>query len=91
MAKYGMDWDELYKITGFPKGAVWPSSKVYWFKKHHPDLYEKTYKMVTPQALLIKAFGADDWYDDDTDANWWQICDADTFEYVPKLAEIFEV
>jgi xylulokinase len=91
MAKYGMDWNELYRITGFPKGAVWPSSKVYWFKKHHPDLYEKTYKMVTPQALLIKAFGADDWYDDDTDANWWQICDADTFEYVPKLAEVFEV
>ena len=47
--------------------------------------------MVTPQALLIKALGADGWYDDDTDAGWWQICDADTFEYVPKLAEVFEV
>ena len=91
MAQYGMDWDELYKITGFPKGAVWPSTKVYWFKKHYPELYEKTYKMVTPQALLIKAFGGDDWYDDDTDANWWQICDGDTFEYLPKLCEVFDV
>lgn len=91
MAKYDMDWADLYKITGFPKGAVWPSSKVYWYKKHFPELYEKTHKMVTPQALLIKALGADGWYDDDTDAGWWQICDADTFEYVPKLAEVFEV
>jgi xylulokinase len=92
LAKYNMDWAELYKITGFPKGAVAPSSKLYWFKKHFPDRYEKTYKFVTPQALLIKAFTNDpEWYDDDTDANWWQICDADTFEYLPKLAEVFEV
>jgi xylulokinase len=92
LAKYGMDWAELYKITGFPKGAVAPSSKVYWFKKHYPELYEKTDKFVTPQALLIKAFTNDpEWYDDDTDANWWQICDADTFEYLPKLCEVFDV
>ena len=74
MAKYNMDWDKLYQMSGFPKGAVWPSTKVYWFKKHHPDLYEKTYKMITPQALLIRAMGArDDWYDDYADANWWQM------------------
>jgi xylulokinase len=92
MAKYGMDWAELYKISGFPKGAVWPSTKVYWYKKHFPELWDKTYKMVTPQALLIRALGArDDWYDDEADANWWQICNADTFEYDPKLAEVFEV
>jgi xylulokinase len=92
MKKYNMDWAELYKISGFPKGAVWPSTKVYWFKKHFPDRWEKTYKVVTPQALLIKAFTYDsEWYDDDTDANWWQICNADTFEYDPRLAEIFEV
>jgi len=50
MAKYGMDWAELYKISGFPKGAVWPSTKVYWYKKHFPELWDKTYKMVTPQG-----------------------------------------
>jgi xylulokinase len=91
LAANGMTELDLYKITGFPIGAVWPSSKVYWYKKHFPELYEKTYKMITPQALLIKAFGADGYYDDNTDAGWWQICNADTFEYVPKLAKIFEV
>ncbi|MDN5312357.1 MAG: hypothetical protein PWQ68_1330 [Thermoanaerobacteraceae bacterium] len=91
LSENGMTEMDLYNITGFPIGAVWPSSKVYWYKKHYPDLYDKTYKMITPQALLIKAFGADDYYDDNTDAGWWQIVDADTFEYVPKLAKIFEV
>lgn len=91
LKKYDMTEMDLYKITGFPIGAVWPSSKVYWFKKHFPDLYEKTYKFITPQGMLLKAYGADDWYDDRDDAGWWQILNADTFEYDPKLAEIFEV
>jgi len=91
LKEHGMTEMDLYNITGFPINAVAPSSKVYWYKKHYPELYEKTYKMITPQALLIKAFGADDYYDDDTDAGWWQIVDADTFEYNTKIAEIFEV
>jgi xylulokinase len=82
---------DLYNITGFPIGAVWPSSKVYWFHKHQPELYDKTHKFITPQAMLIKAYGADGWYDDRDDFGWWQIGDADTFEYQPMLADIFEV
>ncbi|MEG0751671.1 MAG: FGGY family carbohydrate kinase [Oscillospiraceae bacterium] len=92
LTKFGYSKDDLYDITGFPfGGSVWPSSKVYWFKKHFPELYEKTYKLITPQAMLTKAFGADDWLDDDTDANWWQICDADTFKYLPKMCDVFDV
>lgn len=92
LAAHGMTERDLYNITGFPIGAVWPSSKVYWFKKHHPDLYDKTYKLITPQAMLIEAYGAkDDYYDDDDDAGWWQIVNADTIEYDPRLAEIFGV
>jgi xylulokinase len=91
LAANGMTEMDLYNKTGFPIGAVWPSSKVYWFKKYYPDLYEKTYKFLMPQEMLIKAFGADDYYGTRDDAGWWQIVDADTFEYVPELAEIFEV
>mgnify|MGYP000877812207 CR=1 FL=1 len=92
LAKNGMTELDLYNITGFPISAVPPSSKIYWFKKHYPDLYEKTYKFVTPQAMLLRAYGVtEDWCDDDTDANWWQICDADTFEYRADIAEMFGV
>lgn len=93
LAQNNMTEMDLYKITGFPIGAVWPSSKVYWYKRHFPELYEKTYKLITPQAMLIRAYGADgnEYYDDDDDAGWWQIVNADTIEYVPRLAEIFEV
>ena len=41
--------------------------------------------------MLSKAYGADDYYDDDDDAGWWQILNADTFQYDPKLAKMFEV
>ena len=91
LAANNMTEMDLYNLTGFPIGAVWPSSKVFWFKKHFPELYEKTYKFITPQAMLSKAYGADDYYDDDDDAGWWQILNADTFQYDPKLAKMFEV
>ena len=92
LAKYNLTEMDLYNKTGFPIGAVWPSSKVYWFKKHFPELYEKTYKFITPQAMLIKAYGANgDYYDDRDDTGWWQIANADSFQYMPDLAEVFEV
>jgi xylulokinase len=92
LAQNGMTELDLYNITGFPISAVPPSSKIYWFKKHFPELYAKTHKFVTPQAMLLRAYGVGgDWCDDDTDANWWQICDADSFEYRADIAEMFGV
>lgn len=91
LAERGMTESDLYRITGFPLGVVWPSSKVYWFKKHYPELYDRTHKLIMPQELLVKAFGGEDYYGDLPDAGWWQIVNADTFEYEPELAEIFEV
>ncbi len=92
LAANGMTEQDLYQITGFPISAVPPSSKIYWFKKHFPDLYQKTAKFITPQAMLLRAYGAQgEWFDDETDAGWWQICDADTFAYDERLAEIFQV
>jgi xylulokinase len=91
LAANGMTEMDLYNLSGFPIGPTWPSSKVYWFKKHYPELYDKTYKFIMPQSLLSKAYGADDYCEDLDDAGWWQITNADTFEYDPKLAKIFEV
>ncbi|WP_036923611.1 FGGY-family carbohydrate kinase [Propionicicella superfundia] len=92
LAANGMTEMDLYNITGFPISAVPPSSKIYWYKKHFPELYEKTDTFITPQAMLLRAYGAkDDWYDDNTDAGWWQIANADTFEYDERIAEIFGV
>jgi xylulokinase len=87
----GMTADELYDRTGFPLGQVWPSSKIYWVKRHHPDQYDRTAVIHSIQALVIEAFGADDYIDDTDDAGWWQIVDGDTFQYDQELAEVFGV
>jgi len=89
LAKHGMTEADLYKRCGHPMGSVQCGSKAFWFRLNCPDLYEKTYKMITPHAMLAKAFGADDWYDEDSDANWWLVTKCDTFEFDPELCDIF--
>ena len=89
LAKYGMTELDLYKKCGHPLGSVQCGSKAFWLRLNKPDIYEKTWKMVTPHAMLAKAFGADDWYDEESDANWWLVTNCDTFEYDPVLCDIF--
>jgi len=89
LAKHGMTDKDLYKRCGHPLGSVQCGSKAFWYRLNEPDLYEKTYKMVTPHALMVKAFGADDWYEEDSDANWWLVTNGNTFEIDPELCSIF--
>ncbi|MCI8327372.1 MAG: xylulose kinase [Lachnospiraceae bacterium] len=89
LAKHGMTELDLYKRCGHPLGSVQYGTSAFWFRLNEPALYEKTYKMISPQALLTKAFGADDWYDEEDDANWWLVTNGDTFEFDPELCNIF--
>ncbi|MGI6150444.1 MAG: FGGY-family carbohydrate kinase [Christensenellales bacterium] len=89
LAKHGMTEMDLYNRCGHPLGSVQCGSKAFWFRLNMPELYEKTYKMITPHAMLAKAFGADDWYDEESDANWWLVTKCDTFEFDPELCDIF--
>ena len=89
LAKHGMTELDLYKRCGHPLGSVQCGSKAFWYRLNKPELYEKTYKMITPHAMLAKAFGADDWYDEESDANWWLVTNGDTFEFDPELCDIF--
>ncbi len=89
LAKAGMTEMDLYNRCGHPLGSVQCGSKAFWFMLKEPELYAKTWKMVTPHAMLAKAFGADNWYDEDSDANWWLVTKCDTFEVDPELCAIF--
>ena len=89
LAKHGMTELDLYKRCGHPLGSVQCGSKAFWYRLNKPELYGKTYKMITPHAMLAKAFGADDWYDEESDANWWLVTNGDTFEFDPELCDIF--
>lgn len=89
LAKHGMTEMDLYNRSGHPLGSVECGTKAFWFRLNEPELYEKTWKMVTPHAMLTHAFGADDWYDEEDDANWWLVTNCDTFLYDKELCDIF--
>ena len=91
LAAYGMTEMDLYNRSGHPLGSVQCGSKAFWFRLNMPEVYEKTYKMITPHAMLAHAFGADGWMEEESDNNWWLVTDGDTFQFDPELCRIFDM
>lgn len=89
LAQHGMSEMDLYNRCGHPLGSVQCGSKAFWFRLNMPDIYEKTWKMITPHAMLAHAFGADGWIEEDSDNNWWLTTNGDTFQFDEELCDIF--
>lgn len=89
LAAHGMTEQDLYNRCGHPLGSVQMGTKAFWFRKNMPEIYDKTYKMVTPHAILAHAFGADGWYEENSDNNWWLVTKCDTFEFDKELCDMF--
>ncbi len=52
-----VDADEFYRTTGLPEaGPACPISKVLWFKRHMPRVYEAAYKFLLLEDFLINRF-----------------------------------
>jgi xylulokinase len=45
------DQEKLLPITGNPAATAWPAFKLLWFKKEHPDIYERA-----ASVLIVKDF-----------------------------------
>jgi xylulokinase len=56
--------EKYYADSGLPLGTTWIVTKLLWMRKHEPDLYAKTARFVQNQDLVLRAFGADDFYTD---------------------------
>jgi xylulokinase len=86
----GMTPDEWYDMCGMPMSGTNPSSKLQWVKKHQPEAYENATRIHTMMGMMVKAFGADDYYDDIDDTPWLQLNGQD-FEYSDKLCDVFGI
>jgi xylulokinase len=89
--KTGITEKEDYEITGFPLGTLPTLSKVLWFRKHYPDLWKKTAKIIGMQALLTKAFTGEAYYDDKPGIAYSKLANATTFEFDPQLAAMYDL
>jgi xylulokinase len=56
--------EQYYEQNGLPLGTTWIVTKILWMRKHEPDLLAKTARFVQNQDLVLRAFGADDFYTD---------------------------
>ena len=89
LAEHGMTEADLYRRTFRPMDTLLAGAKLLWLRKHEPDLYGKIHKLANPQAILLRAFGAEEVTVDHTDGGWWLSHDSATLEPDPELIEMF--
>ena len=91
LAEHGMTEAELYRRTFRPLNALSAGAKLLWLRKHEPALYGDIHKLVNPQAILLRALGAEEVTIDPTDGGWWLSHDSATLELDPELVEVFDL
>lgn len=86
-----IDGGEYYALSGVPLGTTWVITKALWMRKNEPELYEKTYKFAQNQDIILKAFGADDFYTDVSDMAFYGTWDIKNVQWSEKLLNLFEM
>ena len=91
LAERGMSEADLYRRTLRPLNALLAGAKLLWLREREPALFGRIRCLATPQAMLLRAFGAEEVTIDPTDGGWWLAHDGATLEPDPELIEAFGV
>jgi xylulokinase len=83
--------DKFYDSTGLPIANVWTLPKIMWIRENEPDLYKKTYKFVNVQAYLNRLLGAEDFYDDFSNASLHGLMSVTKMEWMDDFVQAFEI
>jgi xylulokinase len=83
--------EEYYTLSGLPLGTTWLISKILWMRENEPANYERTAKFVQNQDLVLKAFGAEEFYTDVSDMAFYGVWDVRSCQWNKKLMELFKV
>ena len=82
---------EFYDITGFPLSTTWMISKILWVKKNEPETYKKVFKILQLQDYALYKFGAEDFYNDVSDAGFFGAWDTTNFKWSEKILNLFDI
>ena len=91
LAQAGWTVDDLVRRSGHLMDTMTAGPKAVWVRRNLPEIYEKTWKFVTPMSMLVKKFGGEDWYDDEGSKSWWMVRDIMTGEFDPELLKILDM
>lgn len=83
--------DRYYKITGIPNNTTWVLPKILWLRKNEPKNWDRVNKVVQLQDYALKAFGADDYYNDIPDAIMSGFLDGRIFKWSDEILDLFNI
>ena len=91
LAEHDMTEADFYRRTLHPMNALLAGAKLLWLRQHEPALYGNIHKLANTQAILLRAFGAEEVTIDPTDGGWWLSHDGVTLDLDPELIEVFNL
>ncbi|MDR0416385.1 MAG: hypothetical protein LBH76_03535 [Propionibacteriaceae bacterium] len=75
-----------YQTTGMPPSIVWSAPHIMWLRKHEPQVFAKTARVVNTQEWFLREMGAKDgWYQDYPNGSLFGLMNARTFEWDAEL------
>jgi len=83
--------EDFYGITGLPLNTTWMLPKILWLRKNEPENWKKTARIVQMHDYAFKAFGADDYYVDISDAVFYGFWDPFNLTWDDQLLTIFDI
>jgi len=83
-----MSAEEFYDTTGMPLTTTWIVSKIMWVRKNEPANWKRVAKVVQLHDYALKTLGAEDWFDDVSDAGFYGLWNPYSFEWSGKLLSL---
>jgi xylulokinase len=83
--------DDYYDITSLPINTTWMISKILWLRNNEPDNWKKTAKVVQLQDYALKAWGAEEFLEDMSDAGFSGLWDPYKPGWSDELLSLFDI
>ena len=83
--------ERFYDITGLPVSPTWMLPKILHTRKHDPELWKQTEKIVQLQDFILHGLGAGGYYSDEPEACFFGLWDSRNFCYSKELLETFDI
>ena len=79
------------QITCLPLGAIWIVNKILWLRGKEPDNWKRVRKIAQLQDYFLKAYGAEDYYVDRSDAGLFGCWDLYGGKWSSEICGIFDI
>jgi xylulokinase len=83
--------DDFYAYSGLPLATAWILPKILWVRNNDPALWENTERIVQLHDFILHTLGADDYYEDESDAAFWGFWDTDGMDWRRDMLSLFGI